>query len=261
MGLSVEIEGLQHGFFSKSGSEATRTLQDINIRIADGEFVVIVGPSGCGKTTLLNICAGLEPVQHGQVLVGGKAPAAGADGTTYVFAESALLPWRTALENVGLAMERQVGSKRDRRQRAREMLKAVGLADFEGSYRAQLSQGMRQRVALARALVSDPHLLFMDEPFAALDSQTRVVMQEELSRLLIARGATVLFVTHDLPEAVALADRVLVMSARPGTIAAEFTIDLPRPRDVIALRETPEYGELVSKLWGHLHSAVRSQLS
>jgi NitT/TauT family transport system ATP-binding protein len=261
MGLSVEIEGLRHGFFSKSAAEATPTLEDINIRIEDGEFVVIVGPSGCGKTTLLNICAGLEPLQHGRVRVGGQAPAAGAAGTTYVFAESALLPWRTALENVGLAMERQVDSRRDRHQRAREMLKAVGLADFEGAYRAQLSQGMRQRVALARALVSDPHLLFMDEPFAALDSQTRVVMQEELSRLLIARRATVLFVTHDLPEAVALADRVLVMSSRPGTIAAEFTIDLPRPRDVIALRETPRYGELVSRLWGHLHNDVRSQLS
>jgi NitT/TauT family transport system ATP-binding protein len=236
---------------------AVEAVRGVSLDVPDGAIVSIVGPSGCGKTTLLHLCCGLEPMQSGRIAVGGQShPAVGLPGTAYVPATPALLPWRTALLNVEVGLEMVIPSRTARRARARAALEMVGLKEFESSHRAQLSQGMRQRVGLARAVAREPELYYMDEPFAALDAQTRLILQGELMHLLELRPATVLFVTHDLGEAVALADRVIVMSARPGRIVADYEIDLPRPRDPLALQSDPGFDRVRAGLWEVLRDQI-----
>jgi len=253
-GVVVQARNVSHAF--DLGAEPQSVIQNASLTVAAREFVSIVGPSGCGKTTFLNLVAGLETLQDGELTVFGHAPRAGQPGVSYAFARDALLPWRTAEENVTLPMELLGIPEAQRKARARELLERVGLAQNATSYRSQLSQGMRQRVALARAVASHPSLLLMDEPFAALDAQTRITMQQELLRMLPHEDVTVLFITHDLGEAITLSDRVVLMSRRPASIRNVFTIDLPRPRDPMELQSDDRYHRLFESIWTELAHEV-----
>lgn len=254
----ILVRNLYHWFVGSSEPEAV--LQDIDLAVSRGELVSLIGPSGCGKTTLLNIAAGLEPLQTGEVTVAGGRPKAGSPKVGYMFARDALLPWRTALQNVELSMEGSSLSRRDRRDRARSALASVGLERAEESFPAQLSQGMRQRVALARTVAPEPDVLLMDEPFGALDAQTKLLVQDHFMQLRERLGVTVVLVTHDLAEAIALGDRVVIMSRKPGRIRADFRIELSRPRSIVSLQGDQEFHSLFGRLWHHLQEEV-SELS
>lgn len=251
----IEVKGLSHAFLA-SGS-VTVALQDIDLTVADGEFVALVGPSGCGKTTLLNIIAGLEHhTEPGTVTVNGQEPTIGDPTVGYMLARDCLLPWRRALSNATLALEIQGLSRTERRRRAMEALASVGLESFVKSYPAQLSQGMRQRVALARVFACYPSLLLLDEPFSALDAQTRITVQDAFLDVWQRQRATVLLVTHDLSEAVALADRVVVMSRGPGRIKFSYVVDLPRPRSASRLRMDRRFHAAYDAVWAVLRDEV-----
>lgn len=212
-------------------------LADCTLQIEDNEFAVLLGPSGCGKSTLLNIVAGFEEETSGSVEVMGKPVEAPGPDRAVVFQEAALFPWLTAWENVTMGPRLAGMAKEDYESHARELLELVGLQDFHHSYPSALSGGMKQRVGIARALVLKPRVMLLDEPFGALDAQTRLSMQELLLKLWETRRKTVLFITHDIDEAILLADTVYVMSARPGRIEKQFRIDLPRPRNLDLLTD------------------------
>jgi len=250
----IVVESLSHAF--DIDGRSVPVLTDVSLEVAQGEFLAIVGPSGCGKSTLLNIVSGLFPPTTGRVTVDG-APVEGINPRIgYMFARDALLPWRTSLANVAFGPE-LAGEPADRREaRARDLLRLTGLAGFEGSYPSQLSQGMRQRVSLARTLARNPDILLMDEPFGALDAQTKLVLEEEFLRIWERDRKTVIFVTHDLFEAIAMADRVAVFSARPGRIKSLVALDLPRPRSVTAGRFGPRFQDLYDRLWDDLRYEV-----
>jgi NitT/TauT family transport system ATP-binding protein len=236
-------------------------LDDVDLTVSGGEFVAIVGPSGCGKTTLLNVLAGLEPVQHGAVTVGGQPPRAGRRDVGYMLARDCLLPWRRALENAGLALELQGVGTAVRTEKARAALAAVGLAQAERLYPAQLSHGMRQRVALARVFAAAPARaaewsILLDEPFSALDPQNRVLVQDAFLQVWESQRSTVVLITHDLGEAICLADRVVVMSASPGRIKNIYDVPLARPRSAADLRGAPEFHQLYEAMWGDLRGEV-----
>jgi NitT/TauT family transport system ATP-binding protein len=228
---AVELAGVDKTFPGAAG--AVHALSGIDLRLAPGEFVSLIGPSGCGKSTLLRVVADLEQPSGGSVLVGGKIPRQARLDQDYgiAFQQSGLLEWRTVAENVELPLHVHGVAKAERRGRAAELLELVGLADFAGHRPSQLSGGMQQRVAIARSLATRPKLLLMDEPFGALDEMTRERMQAELLRIADETGAAVLFVTHSIPEAVVLSDRVVVMSPRPGRITD--VVDGRRPRDAV----------------------------
>ncbi len=231
----------------------------VSLSIQPGEFVSLVGPSGCGKTTILNLLTGLLTEAHdGDVRVLGKAPRAGNADIAYMLARDSLLPWRTALGNAAYGMEIRNVPKAVREARARDLLKQVGLGDFCDAYPKALSHGMRQRCALARTFALDSPVFLMDEPFGALDAQTKLQLEDVLMGLWSASRKTVVFVTHDLAEAVALSDRVVVMSPRPGRIVADVRIDLPRPRSVRALQKDPRFHELYAHLWTLLEQGMES---
>ena len=234
-------------------------LQNIGIAIADGEFISIVGPSGCGKTTFLRIVAGLEHASSGTVKIDGKEVRDPGIDRGFVFQSDNLLPWRTVLANAMIGPE--VAGSADGRAKSRtlDLLKLVGLAGFENYFPRQLSGGMRQRVNLARALAVDPKILLMDEPFASLDAQTREIMQTELTRIWEQGRKTVLFVTHQIDEAVFLSDRVLVFARRPGRIREVVKIDLPRPR-ALGLKRTPEFVRYVDHIWSLIEEDVRQSV-
>jgi NitT/TauT family transport system ATP-binding protein len=232
-------------------------LRGIDIAVERGEFISVVGPSGCGKTTFLRMVAGLETPSSGTILLDGR-PLSGPGGNRgFVFQNDSLLPWRTVLTNalIGPEVAGHLGAKE--RQRTLELLKLVGLGGFEHYYPRQLSGGMRQRVNLARALAIDPDVLLMDEPFAALDAQTREIMQTELLRIWEQGRKTVLFVTHQIDEAVFLSDRVLVFGRRPGRLQENVRIDLARPRS-LALKRTPKFVAYVDQIWKMIEDDVRS---
>lgn len=236
-------------------TETVVAVQDMNFTVEAGEFVVIVGPSGCGKTTIENIIAGLLPEQDGLISVRGAPPKAGRRDVAYMFAQDALLPWRTVLDNVLFGAEIHNNGKRPDAEveaRARELLKNVNLGGFEEAYPRQLSHGMRQRVALARTFLMSSPILLMDEPFGALDAHTKLTLKDELLRLWDQNKRTVLFITHDLGEAIQLADRVLICSARPGHIKREIPINLERPRDIKKLQRDPQYHDLYQQIWSDL---------
>ncbi|KNZ70581.1 ABC transporter [Thermincola ferriacetica] len=226
----LRVEGVSKSFATKNGH--THTLQDINIEIADGEFISLVGPSGCGKSTLLNIIAGLEEPTSGQITKNGKKVTEAGPDRVVMFQEAALFPWLKVIENVEYGMKIAGLSKERRREKALHFLKMVHLTRFINCYPHELSGGMRQRVALARALAMDSDVLLMDEPFAALDSQTRNILHRELQQIWWQTRKTILFVTHNVEEAVLLADRVIVMAANPGRIKRVFNVRLARPRDI-----------------------------
>ena len=238
----IAISGLSKVYESQSGAVAA--LRDISIAIAKGEFVTLLGPSGCGKTTLLRIIAGLDTPSAGEVKLGGAISKGVPDGLGMVFQRDVLLDWRTILDNVLLPIEFANLSPAKFEGRARELLKLLGLAGFEKRHPWELSGGMRQRASICRALINEPELLLMDEPFGALDALTRDELNIELQRIWITSGKTVLFVTHSIPEAILLSDRIVVMTARPGRIVEVIKIDFPRPRELM-LREESEFSKHV----------------
>jgi len=233
-------------------------VDDVSLSVGVGEFVSVVGPSGCGKTTLLNFAAGLLPaeVTRGELFVGGKAPVMGNRDIAYMLARDALCPWRTTLENAELGCEIRGMPLEARQARALDLIEKVGLKGFEAVYPKALSQGMRQRVALARTFALDSPILLMDEPFGALDAQTKLQLEDVLLSLWQRERRTVLFITHDLSEAVSMSDRVIVMSARPGRIIADVPIALLRPRSVRALQRDPTYHELYAEVWTKLEEGL-----
>ena len=228
-GSSVQVSGVSKQYASEQST--VQALADVNFGVDSGELVCIVGPSGCGKTTLFRILAGLEPATRGEVTLNGTAVTEPTPNMGIVFQEYHLFPWRTVRGNIAFGLEKAVGlDGTDREQRVQQLVDLVGLAGFEDSYPKSLSGGMKQRVALARALAIDPALLLMDEPFGAVDAQTRERLQAELLEIWGETGKTILFVTHDVEEAVTLADRVVVMGKNPGQINEIVSIDLARPR-------------------------------
>jgi NitT/TauT family transport system ATP-binding protein len=234
-------------------------LRNVSLRVDPGQFISIVGASGCGKTTLLRIVDGLVAPTRGEVRVDGRAVTTPGPDRGFVFQQDALFPWRTVLNNVIFGLEVQGKSKREARERADGLIRLVGLAGFEQHFPHELSGGMRQRANLARALTIDPDILLMDEPFAALDAQTREIMQAELLRIWRSNRKTVLFVTHQIDEAVYLADRVVVMTSRPGQIKAVLEVDIPRPRD-LSVKRTPVFVELVDTIWKMIEEEVKAAL-
>ena len=228
---SVALDGVGKTYDADGDGDPVRALDDVSFSVADGEFVCLVGPSGCGKTTLFRVVAGLTEATDGRVLLDGTEVTAPTTDMGVVFQEYHLFPWLTVEENVGFGLERSDRSAAERDRRVDEMLDLVGLAEFRDAYPKSLSGGMKQRVAIARALAVDPDLLLMDEPFGAVDAQTREMLQRELLDVWASTGKTVLFVTHDVAEAVTLADRVVVMAAEPGRVREVVDVDVERPRE------------------------------
>jgi NitT/TauT family transport system ATP-binding protein len=247
--LKLEIQNLTKHYWLERESTDVLALQDVSLGVNEGEFMAIVGPSGCGKTSLLNIVAGLLPYEHGSVIIDGKKVSGPGVDRSVVFQHSSLLPWRTITGNVryGMEMQRRF-DETTMQQRTDHFLKLVGLNGFEKHYPNELSGGMQQRVNLARALASDPTVLLMDEQFAALDAQTREFMQSELLKIWSKARKTVLFITHQINEAVYLADRVAVMSARPGRLKKVFDIPFSRPRTLM-LKRDPKFLEIEDSIW------------
>ena len=254
---ALAFDRVSCAFAGKTQDERYVAVADASLAVGEGEFVSVVGPTGCGKSTLLNVAAGLLAPSSGRALVDGQ-PLSGINGRAgYMFQADALMPWRNALDNVTAGLEFRGVPRQTVLTRGREWLSRVGLAGFENRYPHQLSGGMRKRVALAQMLILDPEILLMDEPFSALDIQTRQLMENELLDLWSANRKSVLFITHDLEEAIALSDRVVVLSAGPGTHPiGEFAIDLPRPRDVAEIRLSPRFVELHEAIWHVLKAEV-----
>ena len=255
---AVSFEGVTCSFAAKGGEGKSYTaVKDVTLSIGEGEFVSVVGPTGCGKSTLLNVAAGLLKPSSGTVRVFGE-PLAGINRRAgYMFQTEALMPWRSALANVTAGLEFRRVPAIEATRRANEWLERVGLAGFGDRYPHQLSGGMRKRASLAQMLILDPQIMLMDEPFSALDIQTRQLMENELLDLWSQDRKSVLFITHDLEEAISLSDRVVVLSAGPATHPiGEFAIDLPRPRDVQEIRMTPRFIELHDRIWHSMKEEV-----
>src|ERR1700687_342429 len=247
-GAAIELRGVSKRFATPKGGIFT-ALRDLTLEVAPGEFCAVVGPTGCGKSTTLALISGLELASAGEVRVEGRPVKGITDGVCYVFQTDAVFPWKTVLENVAAGPRYRGTPGGDARARAREWITRVGLAGFEDRYPHQLSGGMRKRVGLAQSLINGPRILLMDEPFSALDVQTRSLMENELLSLWSSTSASVVFVTHDLEEAIALADRVFVITAGPGTVKSNYQVDLPRPRNVAEIRFQPRFAEIYQEFW------------
>ncbi len=255
----IEFRGVDKSFQVESAVRPA--VEAIELAVASGEVVTLVGPSGCGKSTLLNMAAGLFEPTHGEVRYAG-VPVQGLNRKVgYMSQQDHLLPWRSVLDNIALPLEVRGLDRRTRESRARELVALVGLEGFEAYYPSQVSGGMRKRCALARLLAQDPETLLMDEPFGALDAQLRLALQIELLKLVRALGKTVLFVTHDLDEAIALADRCAVFAGRPGRILSTLDIPLGRERDLLSLRLDPAYVQLTQQLWRLMTPSLVSSLT
>jgi NitT/TauT family transport system ATP-binding protein len=256
--FALEFERISVTFRSREDDGQRYTaVADTTLRVRAGEFVSVVGPTGCGKSTLLNIGAGLLELSSGEVKVFGE-PLRGINRRAgYMFQSEALMPWRSAIDNVMVGLQYRGVPDGEARRQAQAWLERVGLGGFEDRYPHQLSGGMRKRTALAQVLALDPDIILMDEPFSALDIQTRQLMENEVLALWAAKKKAVLFITHDLDEAIAMSDRVVVLSAGPGTRPiGEFEIDLPRPRDVAEVRSDPRFVQLHSQIWAVLRVAL-----
>jgi NitT/TauT family transport system ATP-binding protein len=276
--MKIEVNDLAVRFADRSTFQSVTAIQDLNLTVEEGEFVCVVGPSGCGKTTLLRVIAGLERATQGFAEI--HASDTMRPDYAMVFQNAGLFPWMTVLENVAYGMRIQASYLRllwlsikeghllldqwrdvagpNRYARALKWIERVGLSKFVDAFPGQLSGGMQQRVGLARAFAHNAEVLLLDEPFGALDAQTRLILQDTLLGLWKASDMTVLFVTHSIEEALTLADRIVVMSARPGHIIAEFKVDFERPRDVMKLRTTPEFGQKYGEIWDVLREEVQA---
>ncbi len=252
---AISLRAASKRFATKDGSPFT-AITDVTFDVAAGEFVTIVGPTGCGKSTTLALVSGLEPASEGAVQVDGQPVIGIPEGVGYMFPSDALLPWKNVLDNVAVGLRYHSVPKTEAHAKARDWIERVGLSGFEDRYPHQLSGGMRKRVAMAQSLIGEPSLLLLDEPFGALDVQTKELMQDELLELWSGTGAAVVFVTHDLTEAIGLADRVVVMTAGPATVKTDITIDLPRPRRVEDIRLTPAFTDLYRHVWDTLREEV-----
>lgn len=252
----LELKDVTVSFPLPKGRAPLLALEGMDLSVEQGELVALVGPSGCGKTTALNVLAGQVAATKGQVRLAGESVNGVLPSVGYISQGDTLLPWRTVLDNVALAMELRGVPKAQRRERARALMAKMGLAGFEDNYPRELSGGMKKRAAIARVLAVDPAILMMDEPFAPLDALTRQRLQDEILSLWESTGCTILYVTHDLTEAITLADRVLLLSRRPGRVVGDYAIDLPRPRRVMDVKFTPRFVELEKTIW----QALRAQL-
>lgn len=257
----IQIVNVSKTFVDERSGNTIDALQGVSFGIENAKFVSIIGPSGCGKSTLLNIIAGLTLPSQGKIMFGGMMAGTEGHSIGYAFQRDSLLPWRDVLSNVELGLELKNVSKDRRETTANEYLDMVGLSIFRNYMPHQLSGGMRKRVELVRALAYDPALLLLDEPFGALDAQTRILLQDELMKLVAKKAQTVLLVTHDLEEAIALSDRVFVMSARPGRIKSTHEVDLPRPRSSIGVRSSAKFYEYVQAIWQELKEEIELQAS
>ena len=260
MAAKLEARDVTLDYVQPRTGSRLRALDRVNLAIEDGEFVSIVGPSGCGKTTFLSVVDGLMPATDGRILVDGVAVARPGPDRAVVFQDASLLPWRTVLRNALYGLECIGVPRREARERAEHFVAMVGLEGFEHNYPYELSGGMQQRVNLARALVMDPKILLMDEPFAALDAQTREAMQEELLRIWKQAGKTVLFITHQIDEAIFLSDRVIVFSARPGRVKASIAVEIERPR-ALRLKREARFHALEDRIWGLIHDDATTATS
>lgn len=259
MTACIEIRDLSKVF--SSDKRRVVALDGFDMDVADGEFVCLLGPSGCGKTTVLRIVAGLEPATGGSVMVHGKQVSSAGPERGMVFQEFALFPWRTVRKNIEFGLEIRGVAEKDRHEISSRLVDLVGLEGFEDSHPDELSGGMRQRVGIARALANEPAVLLMDEPFGSLDAQTRNLMQKELLRIWSATKKTVLFVTHSVDEAVFLADRIMVMTARPGKIREVIPVSLPRPRDRTSAEFIAVRGKVLAELDEEFEKARKTELS
>jgi NitT/TauT family transport system ATP-binding protein len=251
--LAVEARGVSVEYERTRDKSTLIALEDFDLEVREGEFLAVVGPSGCGKSTFLNVVAGLVPPAAGEINVYGKPVTGPGPDRAVVFQDYALMPWRTVESNVRFGLEMQGRIDSDTGAKVARYITMVGLAGFEKSYPRELSGGMRQRVGLARALVTEPRLLLMDEPFAAVDAMTRELMQEELTKIVATTGQPIIFITHGVDEAVTLADRIAVVTNRPGRIKEMVPVDLPRPRSR-ASRQLPEFQALRDHVWDLLSS-------
>jgi len=256
----VEIQAVSKSFHKtvKDNTTEIKALSDVSLSVRENEFISIIGPSGCGKTTLLKIIDGLIPYDSGKIVIDGKPVTAPGPDRAVVFQSFALLPWRTVLANVEFSLELRQLPKEERAKTARDYLKRVGLTDFENHYPHELSGGMQQRAGLARALAVNPAILLMDEPFGAVDAQTRQLLQEELLELWQRERKTVIFVTHSMDEAVYLSDRVVVMTPRPGKVAEILDVPLPRPRVSEEVRRDARFVDLTNYIWESLKHAMEN---
>jgi NitT/TauT family transport system ATP-binding protein len=256
MTAAIELRNATKRFRTPTGAIYT-ALRDLNLAVEPGEFCAVVGPTGCGKSTMATLIAGLERPSAGVVLVDGEPVDGIGPRTGFVFQQDAVLPWKTVLDNVSAGPRFRGADRATAHEQARDWLRRVGLAGFENRYPHQLSGGMRKRVALAQSFINEPGILLLDEPFSALDVQTRSIMADELLALWQLTRPSVVFITHDLEEAIALADKVVVLSAGPGTVKAVHQIDLPRPRTVAEIRFDPHFIDLYQRIWEVLRDEVR----
>ncbi len=246
---TIEAKDVAIAYQMARGQEPLVALEGLSVTVKDGEFLVIVGPSGCGKSTFLNVVGGLFQPSAGELLVGGKPVEGPGPDRAMVFQDYALLPWRTVTKNVQFGLELQGRLDSTARDKIQYYIELVGLKGFENSFPRELSGGMRQRVGLARALATEPRILLMDEPFAAIDAITRETMQDELLKIVAETGQTSVFITHSVDEAITLADRIVVLSDRPGRVRGVLEVDIPRPRTGNSLRHHPNYTALRDELW------------
>ena len=254
-GPAIQVRGVSKWFFKKG--ERITAIDDVSVEVPESAFVSLVGPSGCGKSTVLNCIAGLQTPDAGAVVHGGRPVTAKNVGVGYMTQKDTLLPWWNILDNVGLPLRIRGHPPDECRRRARELIELVGLRGFERHFRDELSGGMLKRALLARTLVGDPDTLLMDEPFGNLDAQLKLQLQRELLTMWGRQRQTVVFVTHDLEEAIALSDRVVVMTGRPGRVKEVIDVDLPRPRDPVDVRFEPEFQALHRTLWGLIEVTLR----
>jgi len=255
----LQAIGLRHEYYQPRTGGRLLALDNINLQVEEGEFVTIVGPSGCGKTTFINLCDGLLKPTAGRITIDGKAVTGPGTDRGMVFQDSCLMPWRTVFKNVIFGLECQGLDNGDGQERATKFIKLVGLQGFEDHFPHELSGGMQQRCNLARALTVDPKILIMDEPFAALDAQTREIMQSELLRIWRESGKTVLFITHQINEAIYLADRVIIFGARPGKVKETIKIDIPRPRD-LSVKRDPAFLKYEDRVWNLIEEEVKKTM-